>query len=200
MNYQSMSIQELVEECAKNLHADLWTEFRRRFQRLIASVVIKACGEWGESSVEILEDLVQDTYLKLLSNNCSILAEFKPHHENAFLGYLKKVTANVVYDYWRKEHAEIRDMAKTVELDEASQVQSVHGQAEAMENEIFCNEVDSLLRQLGTTEKERTIFWLHIRQRMTCKEIASIPGIDLKTKGVESAVHRLKELLKEELV
>jgi RNA polymerase sigma-70 factor, ECF subfamily len=204
MNYQSMPDEELVQECAKNSDPAAWEEFRQRFDRLIGIVVLRACRERGEKSLDIVQDLRQEIYVKLLANNCSLLARFKPQHPTAFLGYLKVVTANVVYDYLRSQRASIRDVDSTVELDEANQVQSSgHGHAELVENEIFFKEVDSLLRQRGTgpdEEKERTIFWLHFRHGLTCKEIASLPAMGLKMKGVESVIHRLKELLKEELV
>src|SRR5437764_750732 len=113
MNYEPMSIDELVQECAKSSHADAWAEFIRRFHRLIASVVIRCCHEWSETSREVIEDLIQDTYVKLCANNRALLANFRPKHPNAFLGYLKTVTANLAYDYFR---ARILEREKTVEL------------------------------------------------------------------------------------
>ena len=198
MNYESMSDAELVQECAKNTDPAAWKEFGKRFDRDIKIVVIRCCREWGVKSLDIVKDLCQDMYVKLLANNCSVLKRFKPQGPNSFRGFLKVITAHMVYDYFRSK---IRELENTVELEEASQVHSSgHGNANSVEKEILFNEMDNLLRQRGTTDKERMIFWLYIRQGLTSKEIAALPGIGLTMKGVESVIHRLKELLKEELV
>jgi RNA polymerase sigma-70 factor (ECF subfamily) len=204
MNYESMSIDELVQECAKSSHADAWAEFIRRFQRLIASVVIRCCHEWSETSQEVIEDLIQDTYLKLCANNRSLLANFRSEHPNSFLGYLKTVTANLAYDHFRALIGPMRDREKTVGLDEANnQAKMGFGGAEATEDEVFFKEVDGILLARGSgplQQKERTIFWLRYRQGFTAKEIASLPDIDLEPKGVESAIYRVTEFVKRVLV
>src|SRR5438552_11419527 len=98
MDYQSLSIDELVRECAERTCPEAWQEFICRFHRLIASVVMRACREWGVRAPDVIEDLIQETYLKLCVDNCALLRNFQSRHENAFLGFLKTVTANVVYD------------------------------------------------------------------------------------------------------
>ncbi|HXB20882.1 MAG TPA: sigma-70 family RNA polymerase sigma factor [Candidatus Solibacter sp.] len=204
MNYQSISIEELVQECAQHSHPDAWAEFIRRFQRLIASVVIKACNEWGDMSPEVIEDLIQETYLKLCANNCSLLARFQPHHPNAFLGYLRVVTANAVYDHFRSATADTRDVKKTEQLDEGTnQAHSQYGNVASADNAIFFSQIDEFLRQRGTgpaEEKERTIFWLYYRQGLTAKEIACIPGMNLTAKGVESTIFRMITFVRRSVV
>jgi RNA polymerase sigma-70 factor (ECF subfamily) len=201
MKYESMSIDELVQECAKSSHPDAWAEFIRRFHRLIATIVIRCCHEWSETSQEVIEDRIQDTYLKLCANNRAVLANFRPQYPNAFLGYLKTVTANLTYDYFR---ALIREKEKTVALDEAnSEPQTGFGGVEATEDEVFFKEVDQILLARGSgalEQKERAIFWLRYRQGFTAKEIASLPAINLNPKGVESAIYRVTEFVKRALV
>ena len=202
MDYQVLSIDELVRECAENPCPEVWAEFIRRFQRLIASVVIRACREWGETAADVIEDLVQETYLKLCANNYSVLKEYKPLHPNGFLGYLRAVAAHVVYDHFRARHAGKRDVENTVELNEATNpVQG--GLSEVAENEVFFKEVNNLLRQRGTgpqEEKERAIFWLYYRHGMTSKAIASIPAMNLTVKGVESCIFRLTVYVKQAVI
>jgi hypothetical protein len=43
------------------------------------------------------------------------------------------------------------------------------------------------------------IFWLYFRQGMTSREIASLPGVGLGTKGVGSVIERLKRLIREQI-
>ena len=204
MNYQSMSVEQLVGECANNADPDAWLEFIARFQRLIAGTVIKACREWSQCSPEIVEDLIQEIYLKLCNDNCALLIQFEPSHPNAFVGFLQKVAANVVYDHFRKLHAIKRDIDNTVELNEAvNQLQPGSGHLSPADLAIFLNEVDDLLRSRGdgpTEEKERNIFWLYFRVGLTAKEIAGIPAMELGVEGVESVIHRLKTFIRKSLL
>jgi len=49
------------------------------------------------------------------------------------------------------------------------------------------------------TVRERTIFRLYFRQGLTASSIASIPTVNLTTKGVESAIHRITKYLRANL-
>lgn len=204
MDYQVLADDDLVHECAENSCPEVWEEFIRRFQRLIACVALRACREWSETSREVVEDMVQNTLMKLCADNCALLRRFQPQHPGSFKGYLKRVTANVVYDHFRAEHAGKRDVGSTTELNEAiHQFRQDVGPMNPADLEIFCNEIDDLLRQRGTgpvAERERAIFWLYYRQGLTAKEIASIPCIGLTVKGVESVIHRLTLYIKEAIV
>ncbi|HEV3036848.1 MAG TPA: sigma-70 family RNA polymerase sigma factor [Candidatus Angelobacter sp.] len=196
-----MSIDELLQECAKSSQSGAWAEFIRRFHRLIASVVIRCCREWSQRSPELVEDLIQETYLKLCANNHSILANFRSEHPNSFLGYLKVVTANLACDRLRSL---VPKNEQTVPLDDANnQAQTGTGQVEKMEDQAFFKKVDGILLARGSgslEQKERAIFWLWYQQGFTAKEIASLPGIDLTPKGVESVIYRITKLIKRILI
>lgn len=193
-----MSDEELVQECAKNTDPEAWEEFGKRFERDIKLVVIRVCREWGVNSQETIKDLCQDAYVKLLANNCSVLVRFNSQGPGSFRRYLKVATANMVRDHLRPI---VPKLEKTDDLEKAEQVQSSgYGNAKSVELEILFREMDDRLRQQGISEQERTIFWLFTRKRLTSKEIAALPWVGLTSKGVESVIHRLRELLKEELV
>lgn len=204
MKYKDLTDDELVRECAERPCAEAWEEFIRRFHRLIASVALRACREWSQTAPDVIEDRVQDTFLKLCADNCALLRRFEAHHAGAFLGFLKTVTASVVYDHFRKEHARKRDVENTTELNDAiHQLQKDVGMMNPADLRIFLNEIDGLLRQRGdgpVEKRERAIFWLHYRQGLTAEEIGSIPCIGLTTKGVESVLHRLRQYVIEALV
>jgi RNA polymerase sigma-70 factor (ECF subfamily) len=203
MDYQVLSTEELVRECAERPTNEAWAEFRKRFNRLIAGVVIKCCFEWNDTSQSTIEDLIQETYVKLCDNDYFVLKRFTSQHPGSFLGYLKVVTANVALDHFRAEHADKRNVENTVELNEAvTQLHGKHGNPELVELTIFFDQVDGLLRQRGngpTEEKERSIFWLYYRQGLTSKAIASIPATKLSVKGVESVIFRLTSFIRKSL-
>ena len=204
MKHQALADDDLVRECAEHPCHEAWAEFIRRFHRLIAGVALRACREWSQTAPDVVEDMVQNTFLKLCADKFALLRRFQSHHTGAFLGYLKTVTANVVYDHFRAEHAGKRDVGSTTELNEAiHQFQKEVGSMSPADMELFLNEINDLLRQRGSgpvEERERAIFWLHYRHGLTAKEIASIPSMNLTVKGVESVIHRLMLHVKEALI
>lgn len=199
MDYEALSIEELVRECAERPCADAWEEFIRRFHRLIAATVLRTLRLYGKSDPDLVEELIQDVYLKLCADDRAVLRRFKPLHENAFLGYLKKITANLVLDYIRKHFPEDD---REVELNELIAQHLEDKKAKSLENKIFFNKIDNILRKRGNgprEEKERAIFWLYFRLGMTAKEIASLPSMKLTVKGVESCIFRLIVYIRKEL-
>jgi RNA polymerase sigma-70 factor (ECF subfamily) len=203
LEYQSISNEDLVHQCGRDPHPEAWTEFAKRFDQSIAKIIDSVCRKLGGASFDIVDDLIQETYLKLCANNYSLLVNFRLQHANAFWGYIKDVASSVVYDYLRSRHAIKRDAARTVDLGHAMNYVKVgHGRAESLENEILLSEIDDLLLQRGAglaEEKERKIFWLYYRDGLTAKAIASLPDMGLTVKGVESALLRLTRFVKKSL-
>lgn len=195
MDYQVLSNDELVRECVERPCPEAWGEFIRRFHPVIAGMVIRACRNCGCSSPDVFEDLTQDTFTKLFADNCATLRRYQPRHENSFLGYLKVVTVNLVYDHFRKKHP-VDD--KTDELNPAI----IPGRGSNSDDDLFFQKIDKILRERGNgpqEKKERAIFWLYYHHGMTAKEIASIPAMNLTIKGVESCIFRLIVYIKKML-
>src|SRR5260221_3887112 len=101
MDPRKLSAQELVSYCLDSQDQAAWTEFVRRFQPLIAGVVTKCLFKRKRPKPDLIDDLVQETYLKLCANDFKALRNFTFRHDNAFFGFLKVVAANVVEDYFR---------------------------------------------------------------------------------------------------
>ena len=76
MSDTSMPANELVRSCPLSRDRKAWEEFVRRFHRLIAAVALRTARQWGEPSDRILDDLIQDTYLKLCDEDCRLLREY----------------------------------------------------------------------------------------------------------------------------
>ena len=104
----SLSPEELVLACRQTDDVAAWREFVGRFHRLIATVALRVARRWGESSPQLIDDLVQETYLKLCDDNFRMFRKFKSHHPDAFYGYLKVVTANLVHDHFKAAHSSKR--------------------------------------------------------------------------------------------
>jgi RNA polymerase sigma-70 factor, ECF subfamily len=207
MNYASLSPEELILACMQTDDVAAWEEFVRRFQRLIASVAVRIARRWGEPSPHVIDDLVQETYLKLCADNFRLLRRFKSHHQDAFYGYLKVVTTNLVHDHFKAAHSSKRGSG-TIEFTTDEPVASatgVTGLASAVkssERGVLLREIDAMIGRLAAgpqLQRSRRIFWLYYRFGFTASAIAALPYIGLNTKGVESTILRLTRLLRQEL-
>jgi RNA polymerase sigma-70 factor (ECF subfamily) len=85
---------------------------------VIASAVLRTARLRGEPSAPLLDDLVQDTYLKLCECNHRLLQSFEPQHEDSIYGFVKAVAANVVTDHFKSAYAARRGASQTKAMPE----------------------------------------------------------------------------------
>jgi RNA polymerase sigma-70 factor (ECF subfamily) len=199
-----MSLEELIQACAESGNAEAWEEFVQRFHSLIAVVVLRTAQRWGNTSSILVDDLIQDTYLRICSDRKRLLGEFTPHHPEAFLGYLKVITANVVHDHFRAQHSHKRGSGQTeASIDDPGTPAPVAtDNIGDIDRHILLKEVDAALRSSLSDEdqtRDYTIFWLYYRYGLTASAIARLPSISLTVKGVESVIHRLTRVVRERL-
>jgi RNA polymerase sigma-70 factor, ECF subfamily len=204
MNVSKLPSHDLLRLCLQSHDESLWLEFVRRFQPLIARVVVKSIRRWTIPTPGWVDDLVQDTYLKLCANNFRALRQFDCLHENALFGFVKVVASNVVQDHFRNLHSQKRGSGRDdEELDDVSSITaSDAGAAERFERLIQIAEVARCLdTQAGQPNfiRDRTVFWLYYQQGLTAKAISEIPGIGLSIKGVESTLLRLIRMVREKM-
>jgi RNA polymerase sigma-70 factor, ECF subfamily len=200
--YSSLSMEELVRRCSSSGEIAAWEEFVHRLQRLIAKVVHRTASRMGESSRQTVDDLIQETYLKLCANDCAILRNFHHRHEGSFVGFVQVVAANVVRDHFKAQSR--RTPASGPEWDASREAvtpapENTSGGRASMEREILMREVSYHLDicTAGPDQaRNRTIFWLYYRTGLSAREIAALPGIGLTTKGVESLILRLRKELR----
>jgi len=195
--YSSLSSEELVKACAGSSDQAAWAEFVRRFRPLIAKVVLRTTCHWSVPHPHVLDDLVQDTFLKLCADQCAVLQRFIPRGPGSIFGFLKVVAASVVHDHFKFERARKRDTAQTETISDKSWSDppgSTSRTPDELEDKIALRQIDETLCRLFPGEnlvRNRTIFWLHHSGGMTANAIASIPSIGLNTKGVETALRRM---------
>jgi RNA polymerase sigma-70 factor (ECF subfamily) len=204
--YAKFSSTELVRVCAGSKDERAWAEFIRRFQAVIAAAVLRTARHWGEPSRPQLDDLIQDTYLKLCANDSRLLRSFQPRHEDSIYGFLKVVAANVVHDHFKSALATKRGAGQTEAITEPIPIDPKMAGADsfdAVSQRIQLEQIDKVLRQVTAGKdqgKKRTIFWLRHRQGLTASEIAAIPSIELTTEGVESVLLRLAVMIRDHVM
>jgi len=203
--YAKITSSELVRVCAGSKDEDAWAEFIRRFQMVIAGAVSRTTRRWGERPSQQLDDLIQDTYLKLCENDSRLLRSFQPRCEGSIYRFLKVVAANVVHDRFKSALATKRGAAQTEAMTEPFQIDpktAEEGSFDAISQRLNLEQVDKILVQVTKgkdRERNRAIFWLRHRLGLTAGEIAAIPVIGLSTEGVESVLMRLTVMIRSHL-
>src|SRR5437868_5166498 len=115
-----MSLEELIRACAEGGNAIAWEEFVRRFHGLITAVALRTARQWDTPTANLIDDLVQESYLRLCSDREHLLGKFQEQHPDSFYAYLKVITTNVVHDHFRALHSKKRGLRQTEELSKMS--------------------------------------------------------------------------------
>ena len=204
MDPQKLSAQELVQLCLASQDPALWCEFVRRFQPPISRAVLKSLRRWPSIHAEpaLVDDLTQDTFMKLFANDYRALREFKFEHEAQFYGFLKIVASNVVHDYVRKIHNDKRGGGRQEEDFEeiACTVPAPRNSSQDPERQVLLAQIqrclENLLRDDPHGDRDMTLFLLYFRVGFTAEAISRYPHFGLEIKGVESALLRLVRLVR----
>ena len=206
MDYSTVSAEELALTCFSSGNESSWAEFVRRFHPLIASVVARVARQWGESSAQVVDDLVQETYLKLCADRLRLLQNFASSDENSIYRYIRVFTANLSHDYFKASRSLKRGGGVVVSSDHElpdGTLSALPSPAESSDRRVLIREVDACIRTVtrgSNAERDRRVFWLYYRAGLTASAIAALPAIGLSVKGVESILHRLTSEVRERLV
>jgi RNA polymerase sigma-70 factor (ECF subfamily) len=204
VNWTALSSEELIQACVKAGDTSAWEEFVRRFRPVIAGTVMRTARRFGETEPQLIDDLAQDTYLKICANRCRILREFRPENPDSIFGLLKTVAFSVAQDRFRGELTAKRGAGRhdvPLDLFVESAVAGREGMPQ-VERDILIRQIDELLAAVAdpvTGTRDRQIFWMYYRHGMTSRAIAAIPGLGLTQKGVESVIQRLTNYLRDRL-
>jgi RNA polymerase sigma-70 factor, ECF subfamily len=200
-----MSDEELILACAELNDGAAWREFVSRFRRPVCLSITRIACQWGAMPQQVVDDLVQETYLKLCADKCRLLRDFSIQHPGAVVGYIKTVAVNVAHDHFKSLHSQKRGSgAKALSIEDVEpRARSWSlGSPDAMEREVLLKEIHRCLETCTVgpdQERDRLIFWLHFQQGMSANAIAGLPTVGLTAKGVESAISRLSRLVREQV-
>ena len=201
----SMAAEELIRICAESNDRAAWNEFVSRFHRPISLSILRIARQWGVAAPLVLDDLVQETYLKLCSDQCRRLREFADLHPEAIVGYVKTIAANVAHDHFKASHSQKRGLgqpSQSIDVCEPEAQDGDFGAQVSIERHVLLGDVNKALEtcsQGPDQQRDCLIFWLYYQQGMTAKAIAALPTVGLTAKGVESAILRLTRLVREQI-
>jgi len=196
---------ELIRACVLSGSEAAWCELILRFRKPVGLAIIGVARNWGMVPQEMVEDLVQETFLKLAADKCARLYAFAQEHPEAVDVYVKTIAANVARDSFKKDASLKRGRGQVVQLletVEAKADQAGAGGMDRIQRNILLREIDECLEMSvegATRVRDRSIFWLHYKQGMTAGSIAQIPEVGLTVKGVESLLLRLTRLVRHKM-
>ena len=170
-----------------------------RFQPLIAGVVMRVAERYGQTGSGVVDELVQETFMKLCRNDSKALKEFRAEHEGAVFGFLKTVALNVEIDHFRSLQPRTEE---PLEDWQATAAESSEGGTASAEMSVLMEQVDGALTRSTTAEtreRDRTVFWLYYKHGFTAKAIAALPAVGLSIKGVETVIFRLTKAIRKSL-
>jgi RNA polymerase sigma-70 factor (ECF subfamily) len=204
MDPRNLTDEELVRLLLatrdEDLRAELWVEFWGRFQPVIARTVRRRLARYTRwVGPDLVDDLVQDTFLKICKDDYKALRKFEFQHQNALHGFLKVMAANVLADDIRKKNSEKDGGGLPHEnIDDLPQPPSDRANAvRSMLNNLRMSEIENCLQQRKSEPnfvRDHKTFWLYFRDGFTANEISELPDIGFKSvKGVESALLRLSK-------
>jgi RNA polymerase sigma-70 factor (ECF subfamily) len=206
LDYTEIPPEELVLACLQAGNESAWAEFLRRFHPLIARTALRVALQWGEASPQTIDDLIQETYLKLCADRLRVLQNFKSAHKDAIYGYIKVFTANLVHDHFKVAHSRKRGgrvAAASIDGEDSGRLPPSPAAAPALlEREVLIQQINTCLQLVASgpeSERDRRIFWLYYRVGLAASAIAALPAIGLSTKGVESTILRLTRHVRERL-
>lgn len=204
--YSSTTTFDLIAVCASSRDSVAWEEFLSRIQRPVGLSVVRTARQWGPAPQQVIDDLVQETYVKLCADNCRSLLEFAVQHPDAVAGYIKTIAVNLVHDHFKSRYSQKRGAGRPQEsLEHLDPIagSEVFGGPRAMERQILLKEIDRYLEECSVgpdQERDRQVFWFYYQQGMSAKAIAALPTVGLTAKGVESLILRLTRLIRERIV
>jgi RNA polymerase sigma factor (sigma-70 family) len=201
-----ISSADLLRECGRRLtDAGLWQTFQERFHRQITTYVMRTIWRLnGKGDVDLICDLVQDVYFRLLQNNGRVMSGFRGESDFSVFAFLGRTAMGVVSDFYRARQADKRQTAEIISIDEARQNEERRSKADDLDVSSILSWID--VRRLIESDPDRRnavrnvlIFKLHYVDGLTMKEISQYPGFDLSESAVEKILKNLRTQLKKRL-
>jgi len=195
-------VNKLARLCAYSTEAPEWEQFVRLVSPEVALTAHRVALVWGDASRSMVNEILQDVFLKLCEHDRRILREFEDRGDDAFLKLLRVVTVSVATDHIRRLRAGKRGAVAGVppmQAPLAGRALSDSRGLRDVEWPALMAQLDRMLRSFPAkvSQRDRNLFWLYYRQGLTAQAIARIPAMGLSAKGVESAILRLTRLLRD---
>ncbi len=221
MDYSKLPNTVLIHICGHNpKNRAAWTEFYSRFNDRIRLFIYRECKNKIHHSrdskfFQIVQDLVQDVYVKLVSNGAKALKNFKGANENSIYLYLGIIAKNTVRNYVIQEKAQKRpSIEKSLDdplYPEVKQNQLVlhdrlHPHYSNIDEQIMLHDLEDEIIDViddaypkKNRERNKIIFKLYFCEGFSAENIATQFGYNLSVKRVSNLISDIKSLLQDKL-
>ena len=210
------SVSSLLERCSgRPPDEEAWQEFVKRYHVTIRSNVIKTFHRKAKEESDrkpqfpedMVEDLVQAVYMRLVEDRNRALARFEGEHENSIYQYLAMISINVVRDHFREARAQKRPKI-SISLDELLEIggdgvlsdESVRwNPAASHRTTLGEDEVEQALRRAvkgKNRDRDLLIFKLRYYEGLTLEEITATLGLGISAVSVGSILNRIIKKLR----
>jgi RNA polymerase sigma-70 factor, ECF subfamily len=173
-----------------------------RFDSLIRATVIKTLRRYSGTNGDLLEEMVQETYVRIFQDGCRRLRDCRGPDAGSMFGLVKAIAFSTVIDRFRNLNAERRGGAVVeISLSDHEGGVIVEG-VRSTDHDLLLRQIEDCLKEVvphETLVRDRQIFLLYYRQGFSARDISLIPAISLTVKGVESVILRITRDLKQHL-
>jgi RNA polymerase sigma factor (sigma-70 family) len=210
---EPLSVAQLLERCSRRPPDEVaWQEFVRRYHPIIKSNVIKTfrrkvreeSDRKAQFTEDLVEDLVQSVYARLIEEHNRAIIRFEGLHENSIYQYLAMISVNVVLDYFREARAQKRPKI-SFSLDEllensgdgpllSEAVSRIDGQPAGVADEITLGEIERALKRSVSgkhRDRDTLIFKLRYYEGLTLEEIRRSLNLDISPISIGSILNRI---------
>jgi RNA polymerase sigma-70 factor (ECF subfamily) len=172
-----------------NGRRDRWTEFSRRYERLITSCVLRTLRRYDAVfSRDDLEDLVSDVWLALLRDDMKKLRAYCPEKGFRLASWIALIATNTTIDRLRARQSDDLHVEDMSSIDIASQ--------SAEPDEDMLGQERAQLAQAALEElspEERNFVWQCFHDERAPEEIAREQGVAVNT--IYSRKFKIREKL-----
>ena len=186
-------MRSLIANCLRCSDAASWRAFVACSERVITTAVTERSRRLGNTEDDVIDDLIQETYLRLYRDN--LLKPLKADRHSGVDAFLHKIACEVVHDDFLAKRTQRRGGdSEHVPLQPA--MYPDHRAEELFSERLLLWDVDGVLTEVAPLERDRRVFWLYYRIGMRKKAIASIPEVGLSVEGLERLLCSLTKAIR----
>jgi RNA polymerase sigma factor (sigma-70 family) len=217
-----LTVYDLLKRCLERPPDEAaWQEFVSRYHSSIKANVTKTFRIRANQETErraqfpedLIEDLVQTVYVRLIEEGHRALDRFEGEHENSIFRYLGIISMNVVRDYFREAKAQKRPKV-SFSLDELLENTGDGGMLKETISDIDGNpvvgsrsaftieDIENALRRCVShrhRDRDALIFKLRYYEGLTLEEIKTALALDISPMGIGSILNRINGRMRERL-
>jgi len=216
-----LTVHELLTRCLQRPpDEDAWREFVQRYHGAIRTSVAKTfhvrasqeTDRRAQFPEDLIEDLVQVVYVRLVEEGNRALDRFEGEHENSIFQYLGIISINVVRDHFREAKAQKRPKI-SFSLDELLEtageggmlkdaVSGIDGSWTGAASNLTMEDLEGALKRSVSRrhrDRDALIFKLRYFDGLTLEEIKKALALDISPIGIGSILNRIIHRLRAKL-